>query len=62
MRSQITKVTLKKRHASVLQRVKPCLARKSAECFCHGAGADRSPYAAFLSFQASLPEVMPILL
>eukprot|EP00969_Alexandrium_andersonii_P164806 7285090-Alexandrium_andersonii.AAC.1 len=49
MRSQMKAVMEKKRHASVLQRVKPCLIKKSAKCFCHEAGADRSPYVAFLS-------------
>eukprot|EP00969_Alexandrium_andersonii_P206204 9110421-Alexandrium_andersonii.AAC.1 len=52
----------KKRHASVLQRVKPCLIKNSAKCFCHEAGAERSPYMAFLNFQASFPEVTPIFL
>eukprot|EP00969_Alexandrium_andersonii_P157480 6960606-Alexandrium_andersonii.AAC.1 len=56
MRSQIKAVTEKKRHASVLQRAKPFLIKTSAKCFCHEAGADRSPYMAFLSFQAILPE------
>eukprot|EP00969_Alexandrium_andersonii_P257225 11372285-Alexandrium_andersonii.AAC.1 len=34
----------------------------SAKCFCHEAGADRSPYVAFLSFQAILPQTTPIFL
>eukprot|EP00969_Alexandrium_andersonii_P324181 14323774-Alexandrium_andersonii.AAC.1 len=59
MRSQTKAVAEKKRHASVLQRVKPCLVKKSAKCFCREAGAGRSPYMAFLSFHAILPEAMP---
>eukprot|EP00969_Alexandrium_andersonii_P206337 9116574-Alexandrium_andersonii.AAC.1 len=62
MRSQMKASSEKKRHASVLQRVKPFLIKKSAKCFYHEAGADRSPYMAFLSFQANLPEVTPIFL
>eukprot|EP00969_Alexandrium_andersonii_P127354 5629154-Alexandrium_andersonii.AAC.1 len=62
MRSQMKAVTEKKRHASVLQRVKPFLYKKSAKWFRHEAGADRSAYMAFLSFQAILPEVTPIFL
>eukprot|EP00969_Alexandrium_andersonii_P028224 1231503-Alexandrium_andersonii.AAC.1 len=54
--------TEKKRHASVLQRVKPFSIKKSAKCFCHEAGADRSPRMAFLSFQSILPEVTSIFL
>eukprot|EP00969_Alexandrium_andersonii_P331517 14652666-Alexandrium_andersonii.AAC.1 len=59
MRSQMKAAAEKKRHASVLQRVKPCLAKKSAKCFCHEAGADRSLYVAFLGFHAISPEAMP---
>eukprot|EP00969_Alexandrium_andersonii_P106749 4709056-Alexandrium_andersonii.AAC.1 len=42
MRSQMKAVTEKKRHASVLQRAKPFLFKKSAKRFCHEAGADLS--------------------
>eukprot|EP00969_Alexandrium_andersonii_P165040 7294771-Alexandrium_andersonii.AAC.1 len=59
-RSHIANVKPKKRRASVLQRAKPSLTRKSAECFCHGAGAERSPHVAFLSFHAFVPSAMPI--
>eukprot|EP00969_Alexandrium_andersonii_P215556 9520367-Alexandrium_andersonii.AAC.1 len=59
MRSQTKAVAEKKRHASVLQRAKPCLIKKYAKRFCHEAGVDRSPRMAFLSFHAILPEAMP---
>eukprot|EP00969_Alexandrium_andersonii_P241605 10668631-Alexandrium_andersonii.AAC.1 len=59
MRSQMKAVAEKKRHASVLQRAKPCLVKKYATRFCHEAGADRSPYVAFLSFHAALPAALP---
>ena len=62
MRSQMKADTEKKRHASVLQRVKPFLTKKTAKCFCHEAGTDRSPYVAFLSSQAILSEATPIVL
>eukprot|EP00969_Alexandrium_andersonii_P179937 7953259-Alexandrium_andersonii.AAC.1 len=52
-------VAEKKRHATVLQRAKPRLVKKSDKCFCHEAGADRSPYMACLSFHAVLPKAMP---
>eukprot|EP00969_Alexandrium_andersonii_P098245 4336793-Alexandrium_andersonii.AAC.1 len=52
-------VAEKKRHASVLQRAKPCLVKKSAKHFCPEAGADRSPYMAFLGVHAILPEATP---
>eukprot|EP00969_Alexandrium_andersonii_P035279 1545723-Alexandrium_andersonii.AAC.1 len=60
MRSQMKADTEKKRLASVLQRAKPFLIKKYAKCFCHEAGAGRSPYMAFLSIQENLPEATPI--
>eukprot|EP00969_Alexandrium_andersonii_P215964 9539025-Alexandrium_andersonii.AAC.1 len=55
-------VTEKKRQASVLQRAKPFLIKKSAKRFSHEAGAGRSPHVAFLAPQAILPETAPIFL
>eukprot|EP00969_Alexandrium_andersonii_P017740 776161-Alexandrium_andersonii.AAC.1 len=60
MSSRSTKATLKKRHAPVLQRAKPCLIRKSGRRFCHEAGAGRIPHMAFLTCHAILPEATPI--